>query len=747
MYSTPQPNNVTVLREAHRVGRLLALTGVWRILLWTLATVVLVWAFTDQRFRDLEGLPTGRICLPIAASFTFIALSWAAEGRWRKFACWLSLLLIGQAAALQLIEAGNLIRYQHYRPVGPTLATLQVLLWILFLTQTVLVARGIGRRWTAIRVWLNQHFKFWQFAGVGLIFVLSSTALSREVPVYIAEVCFATFVQSVSLGNVVLLAWAFPQDRLTWVKQIVRFFEKDGESGKGVRRRYLDGFVILAAIWVTTLSALLSYFSYEQHPHIQDEVVYLQHARYLAAGMLTLPPPPVPDAFHVYLMEVEQGSWYAVPPFGWPAFLAIGVLLGAPWLVNPVLAGLNILLAYALARELFDRRIARCVVLLLCVSPWHIFMAMNFMTHTLTLTCALAATLTVAWARRTDNAWWTLIAGGLIGLASLIRPIEGLILAGLLGLWCLGVGGRRLKISSIAALIFGIIPIGAIAFLYNHHLTGNPFANPIMVYTDKHFGVGTNAFGFGPDRGMGWALDPFPGHGPLDAAVNANLNLFSLNIELFGWSVGSLLLISILLFFRLPRGSDFLMFAVIATVFGAHVFYWFSGGPDFGARYWFLMLFPCVALTARSIEFLEGSLRSWLGGLHQARVAVAVFSLCAVSLVNYFPWRAVDKYHHYLRMRPDVRELAKEFDFGKSLVLIRGKGHPDYASAFVYNPLDLQADAPIYAWDRDPATTKKLLEAYKDRAVWIVNGPSITQRGFEVVHSRVSARVLLNEAQ
>ena len=43
------------------------------------------------------------------------------------------------------------------------------------------------------------------------------------------------------------------------------------------------------------------------------------------------------------------------------------------------------------------------------------------------------------------------------GMVSLIRPLDGVIVAGLLGLWAIGIGGKRLKVSSIAAFVFGVI--------------------------------------------------------------------------------------------------------------------------------------------------------------------------------------------------------------------------------------------------------------------------------------------------
>ena len=296
----------------------------------------------------------------------------------------------------------------------------------------------------------------------------------------------------------------------------------------------------------------------------------------------------------------------------------------------------------------------------------------------------------------------------------------------------------------MATFILGVVAIGGLAIPYNKLLTGNPFTNPIMTYTDKRFGEEQMLSGLGLNRGWGWALYPFPGHGPLDAAVNANLNIFSLNVELFGWSAGSLLLLALLLLSGTLRKADYLMLAVIATVFGVHTLYWYSGGPDFGARYWYLMLFPCVVLTARGIQFLVMTLKSNADSLNYLRVAIAIFSLCMLTLVNYFPWRAIDKYHHYLGMRPDVRYLAAQFNFGKSLVLIRGNQHPDYASAFAYNPLDLKADAPVYAWDRDAKTTEQVLEVYRDRPVWILNGPSLTGRGYEVVSGPLTVGDMLS---
>ncbi len=556
------------------------------------------------------------------------------------------------------------------------------------------------------------------------------------------ELFFAAFVQAVNLGNVILIVWALPEETLASLKEkLDRFLGKALEGGQN-KISNVDHFVMLASVWVTTLAIVLSVLSYERHPHIPDEVVHLYQARYFAKGMLTMPAPPVPDAFALNLMTYEENRWYSPVPPGWPAMLTLGVKFGVPWLINPMLAGLSMVLIFIFIQEIYDLRTARMVLLLLCFSPWYVFMAMNFMAHTFCLTCAMSAAIAIAWAKKTGKAMWGWMGGCFIGMVSLIRPLEGVIVAGLLGLWAIGLGGRRLKISGIAFLLLGTLIVGSAGLYYNNLLTGHPSRFPLMAYFDKYYGPGVNDLGFGPNRGLNWAIDPFPGHSPLDALINAILNIFSLNVELFGWSAGSLILVAIMLFSGRMRRSDYLMLTVIIAVIGVHSFYWFSGGPDFGARYWYLVIVPCIVLTVRAIRFLAEQFESV--SVSGTMVMTGVLSICLLALLNFFSRRGIDKYHHYRGMRPDVHYLAEKYSFGRSLVLIRGNQNQDYASAATYNPVDLQAPVPIYAWDRNPETRAKVLRFFQDRQIWIINGPSITHGGYRVVGRPYSAGEMLS---
>lgn len=710
-----------------------------RLFFWAAGLGCVAWGLLAPQFRDTEGNFRGAVCLPFGLAVALAILGFGVTSKWRAAAGWLALACVGQAAALQMVDAGQEIRYPHYQLVG-TLFTNSPWLLLLLAFQSASVFIGFRSRFAVTVSWFARNFSVWQLIGLALVFVMTSATVSRDIGYYLQEIPFAAFLQTLNLLNMLLVVWSIPESTLTVWTSFTARLTSPGKSGIGSTKILVIVFAVLA----TLLSGLLSIVVYERHPHLGDEVTYLYQARYLATGVLSMPIPPVLEAFNLDLFDFDATRWYASPPPGWPLVLSVGVLLNADWLVNPLLSGICVVLAYVLVRELYDRRTALLTAFLLSFSPWLLLVGMSYMTHTSALAFALAAAVAVSLARKNASIFWALFSGGAVGMVALIRPLEGAIIGGLIGLWIVGLGGKRLRLSGLAAWAVGCGAVGGVNFYYNYILTGDPLKFPIMVWADKYMGVNSNAMGFGPERGNGWPIDPYPGHSPLDAMINANLNTTAINTELFGWATGSLFLIALLCFSARLRGSDLLMSAVIVGVFTAHFFYWFSGGPDFAARYWFLMIVPCVVLSVRGAECLIDRL-SDAGSLPlvEPRVLIAVTLLSLMALVNFVPWRGVDKYLHYNHMRPDIVRLAKERGFGRSLILIRGEQFPDFASAAIYNPIDLQAGSPIYAWDQNPELRTEVLNAYRDRPVWIVNGPSITRAGFEIVEGPLPAAILL----
>lgn len=655
---------------------------------------------------------------------------------------WALLLTFGVLATLQWVAAGPGVNYQHY--LSPSRLLAEAPRWSLavVLLQFAAVVVALVRR--PGRLVPPPDHGGWRLGAGALLFILTSATLSLPPTAYLAELGLATALQLLHLVTALLFAGSLPSGGLARIGGFLdRTIGPPSVDGGTVEPSGPDRFAWILAVGVAVTATLLALWSYQRHPHVPDEVVYLLQARYLAEGLLTMPLPPVPEAFNINLMFDHAGRWFSPVPPGWPFILAIGAWLGVPWLVNPLLGGLNILLAYVVLRELYPQRTARIATVLLAVSPWHLFMAMNMMTHTATLTAALAATAAVARLRRRPGLAPALVAGIGIGVVGLIRPLEGIAVALLLGLWSLGARGRWFRLGPAATMTLTTIAASALVLPYNAALMGDSRTFPIMAYTDATFGPGTNALGFGPDRGLGWGgLDPRPGHDGIDVLINGNLNLFQVNIELLGWASGSLLLLIALPLFGRLRRPDWWMVAAVSMVAGLHSFYYFSGGPDFGARYWYLAIFPLIALAARGLESVESAATLREPGNAVQPVASAMV-LTLGALLVFVPWRATDKYRHYRGMRPDLRAVASAPENAGGVYLIRGRRHPDYASAAIYNPIDLRGQGPIFAWDRGAKARLDLATAYPGRRFFILDGPSVGAGGYTFAAGPLTAEELL----
>lgn len=641
----------------------------------------------------------------------------AVRPAWRRpwvAVAWGVWLLLGQVLQLQLVHAGPRVGYEHLQ-------------WTAFSPETpspLAIAWGCHLLVVGIAAW---RVRPWRFLAVpprvviaaSLVLLASSAALSADPASYIAESVLRFVGSSAALMNALLVAASMTGGSAARLARRVGAWL--GPDGSGIRP---GRWVLTLAALVFVTAAVLAVVSYQRHPHVPDEVAYLLQARYLAHGMLWMPSPPVPGGFDIDMFTIEAGRWFSAFPPGWPAALAIGVLAGVPWLINPLLGAVNVVLAWFILREVHGERTARLTALLLALSPWHLFLAMSYMSHAFALTLALGSAAAMLRARRTGAVWWGWLAGIGIGFAGINRPLEGVTVAAFLGLIALGAPRGPWRIRLPAAMAGGAMLATAVGLWYNLVMTGRALEFPVEAYFSRVYGPGRYGIGFGPSRGLGWpGLDPLPGHGPFDVVINTLLNLFQVNTELLGWAGGSLALVAVGLAWPRRSGGDTAMLMAILLVPAVQSLFWFSGGPDFGARYWFLLVVPLCAFAARGVLGLAGAVEE-----RQGRVFAAVIALSLGALLVFIPWRAVDKYRHYRGMRPEGPRVALRAAGDRAvLVLVAGERFPDFASAAVYNPVDVTAPGrTVFAWDRDPTIRAGLLAAYPDRPVWHLRGPSVT---------------------
>jgi len=499
--------------------------------------------------------------------------------------------------------------------------------------------------------------------------------------------------------------------------------------------RYLPA---LVALWVITACSIISLFAFQRTPHVPDEVAYLFQAKYFLMGRIHVPVPPNLDALGFEFLDVAGDRWFSIFPPGWPLFLALGVFAGLAWLVNPVLAGGSILLAHKYCLRISDRSTANVTILLMAASPWLLAMSGSLMGHTVTLFLLVASWLLLVKSREEGSILSAVGAGALMGLLFLARPLDGLTVGTLTGLWCLtalrDVSGWRI----VLGYGLGCVAVGALIFPYDYYLIGDPLAHPINRYFDRVWHPGANRLGFGPDIGPPhqWGgYDLYPGHSPSEAVINAQNYGYSLNTELFGWGTGSLMLVFVHLVWGRITRNDVYMIALCIVLMAVFGLYWFTATYYIGPRYLFLMLLPLTILTVRGI----GTLRHRLTGaicaaaLPGRRLGMAIALLCFVGAGVLTSYRSVTRYFEARGVHADIHSIMAEHDLRGALVFVRQVGNVwdaradrEFGSAFMYNAPDFSGTGPIFARDLGPASNKAVAANYPDRPIYFILGRSKT---------------------
>lgn len=337
-------------------------------------------------------------------------------------------------------------------------------------------------------------------------------------------------------------------------------------------------FEIGAAILVTILAAIFSWYCFSGLVFTGDEMSQRWQARMLLAGRLSVHPEAHREFFSTMESLDAHGRWFSQFPIGGPFVIAIGMALGAPWIVNPILAGLTARNIHRFVHGAYDQLTARVATILFAISPFVLIMSGSQLNHVATLAfITLALAELPRWSSTIDAAVRhraALVIGLSLGAAIAVRPMDGALAAAVIGLFQLlgapdAAERRRSLVWQAAA---GAIPV-VILLWCNARTTGSPFL------------FGYDALN-GPAHRPGFHVDPFGvRHTPLRALTITSGYLMKLNRYLFEWPVPALLVIvASLVVARRASRWDYLLAALFAAVIAGYATYWFDGffaGPRF----------------------------------------------------------------------------------------------------------------------------------------------------------------------
>jgi hypothetical protein len=507
------------------------------------------------------------------------------------------------------------------------------------------------------------------------------------------------------------------------------------DASSARKKSGLPFLVVLASIAVFLFCSLFSSLVFERVPHVNDEIAYLFQAKLFRSGRLYAPSPCGREFFD-FPHIINNGRWYSIYPPGFPLLLAVGLIFRAPWLVNPLLAALSVLLIYFLGKEIYGPRVGLLAALLSAISPWFLVMSSTMMSHTASMFFSALFLLFLFRSIKRPSPGLGIAAASSWGMAFLIRPLNTLCFSFLFLVYYAfrllkGRRGQLLR-NAIALAMIAAGFIGLFLF-YNFLTSGGPFRMGHIVRYGPSYSV---VFG------RAATLDS--AYTPLSGSIQMADNLRAMNTDLFGWPLSSFLaMLPLLWLSRLnprERKKDLLLLSTIG--FFVLVFYFFWGAFVFiGARMLFETLPLLLLLSARGIVELPGLIAQIARQIPRPVVrkatSILICSFAIYAFLFHLPHKLRPPQRHWFFDRYDYRfagtsarlgRAINALNIGPTLVILKLWNRPPptfpeeggWGSGFLHDNPDL--DGEIIYVKASNNSYAELFSCYPARKVYIYAG-------------------------
>lgn len=424
--------------------------------------------------------------------------------------------------------------------------------------------------------------------------------------------------------------------------------------------RHAAAFGLALALGALAIYATVASRVFSRVPISIDELVQLVQAKTFASGRLWQPASPTPEFFSILNMVDSNGRYYGQFPPGGPGMLALGVLVGAPWLVGPVCGALAVAAFWSYVRVVEPRReVAVGAAVLFAIAPFAVFMSGSHMNHVPTLMWLIVAMATMARAMASSGPapGFAFLNGLALGCAATIRPVDAFAFALPAGVWYVSnaLGDRARWRDAVASGLGVAIPAAAMLWV-NAHTTGKPLLFGYQVL-------------WGQSHDLGFHRAPWGmAHTPARGLELINLYFLRLQTYLFESSIPSLIpFLGALFLTRKVDRFDRYLLATAALVLGLYFAYWHDGFI-FGPRFVFPLL-PMLALwTARFPRLI----RERFGPGFSYRVTWYGFAVAAaLAAFVSIPGRAREYARSFVPMRLDYIAPARLGHVDNALIFVR----------------------------------------------------------------------------
>lgn len=387
------------------------------------------------------------------------------------------------------------------------------------------------------------------------------------------------------------------------------------------------------------LTLVIAYYVLDGFPNSGDEYVYLYQGKTMAEGKFVERAHDLPQFFDFNHIAQKNGIKVGRFPPGWPAFLSLAFYFDfPPFIVDPILAFIAVLIFYRFAKRQYSKNVAFCAVVALVFTSYFLFFSACYFSH---ISCMLAILAFVSCLYRymdTRLVYYAVAAGFFLGLAGTIRYFTAFLI--FLPFIPMLLSEYRLKSISIFFWMgFGALPSLLFLLWFNYSTTGN-FLLPVTMWAY-------------PQEGLGFVK----GHTPLQGVEH----LVRRVLMFLYWCSPALLILYIIYIIqkftnrydRLRHVEDY---AFVSLTVG-YFFYHEIGGDQYGPRFLLEALpFLVLFVTRRVFE----SRSHWAMACFVAGCVYAVAKIPVISA----------REHAIVKERTDLYRQVEERGLNNAVVMI-----------------------------------------------------------------------------
>jgi len=489
--------------------------------------------------------------------------------------------------------------------------------------------------------------------------------------------------------------------------------------------------VILLAVAFSGLAAYGLKVPADASHRIPDGALYRFQAQTLASGHLVAPAPPMTEPFRFLpMLRMTQGRWFGPTYPGFALLLLPGLVLGADWLINPLLGGLLIFGTSLLGRRLGGDAVGFLAALVMATAPLHLTLATTYLSH-VACACLLTYAMLLLVARAPHPTVRGLLAGLLFGWGVAIRPYTSvwLFLPAAAILLARSRPWTPARLRTLGAFAAGAVPWALAILAWNRMLTGDPVKTPYSFWWD---GLRLGFVDLARTRIFdGTAYDRYT---PFVAWLATKRQLAGLPTSLFPLPgvVGVALLLAPMAAARWVGRRVLVWITVpLALVAGYFLYPGTLGVAAMipGPRFYFEALPVLAILVAFPAALLWR--RHRIGRLVVAVVAATVVVLFSVRAApNLFEWTRAAHRNPLVGGNRILERFLADLEDGRRLVFVDVSTY-QLTSALLVNSPDLSADhVVVIYWE--PETNRQLMDRFPGHTPWLfrwnakANEPELT---------------------